>query len=702
MNNRKYVTKIKDRRKDRANKNTSANVVTSNEDAFPMGKLGQIFPIIQTAHIIRSSRETLYKVRKRLHSLHNLLETYQRNTQSLKRQESIDQISEISDASTSIEPKIHGVKEVDKNKTDIKENFRRVQSCRSIVNNREDFDRLEGSSSSSAECSSNTSKTYQYSSDVMSQNTYSKRFSRHSTRQKSVDTSDLPVFTEPYNYSQCSRHKATLKDKTEGEENARKCISNRNDELESRPKVNTEVIKTNVSFNFKEKAPEAKRVCHALSPESFKDEKTKAQNKTFSKKFDIDQLGDTFDAKQSEEKVSQNSSCNKISNNNDGNEKSTALLLQEALHFKKILLTRSRRKCPISGMKQVDIADESPGCEIKKSDFPSMILDIKEPIANHSRRNNQCYISLEMKQRRDLFSQSLQKVNTFPHHQSHGRDTEEQSHVSKTSSEYFSITDLAIYKNDNAKNNVSPTPSIYKKIISITMPNNTAEHQDKIDTNKNSTLRETVLKNIPNRVNSDSSGENPIADDIRDSIMDKYLSILKLEDLILEQVQNIRDYMGIFLRNQNRTICKTREELRCRGGSDTFLCANEQNRIVLYNRSIASSNCNNLDRVASFSKDLSDLSINTWLNYKNDILECSPDTRLKRNPETFALITPVQNTCSNKSDAQLKRKGADLSLPIDSKSAPKVAKSETYCFNECVIPNAENNALNKQATVDVN
>ncbi|XP_067212883.1 MATH and LRR domain-containing protein PFE0570w-like isoform X2 [Linepithema humile] len=709
-NDRKYVTKIIDK----YNKDTSADV-TSNEGAFPR-KLVPIFPIIQAAHIVRSSRETLYKVRKRLHSLHDILETYQHMTQSVKRQESINQISEISDASTSVGPKIYGIKEVDENKTntnrnsDSKESLQQVQSCRSITNSCEDFefDRLEGSLSS-FEYSSNTSKTCRYSSDVTSQNTYSKRFSQRNTRQKSVDTSDLPVLiAEPYDYNRYSRFYRAMsqipKDKTEREANTRKYISNRNNnhELESRPKVNKDTIKTNILFNFEEKAPEvtSKKICYVLSSESLKDKNTKTQNKTFlTKKFDTDQLSDTFDAKQSEENISQNSSRSKILNNSDAKEKSTGLLLQEALHFKKILLTQSRKKCPVNSMKQVDVADELPECETRiKNNFPSMILDIKaeEPVADYSHnRINQCYISLKMKQRRDLFSQSLQKVNTLPHRQNHRRDTEEQNRISKTPSEYFSITDLAIYKNDNIKNNVSlPSTPTYEKIISIAMPNS-VENQDKNDTNK-SVQRKAVLKNIPDHVNSDSLGENTGVDDIHNNIIDKYLSILKLEDLVLEQVQNIRDHMGTFLQNQNRTISETCRELRCQNESDTFLCSNEQNHIVLYNRPIASPSCNNINRVASFSKDLPDLSINAWL--KNDILERSPDTRLRKNPEMFALITPIQNTLSDKNDAQLKRKGTDRSLPIDSKSTPKVAKSETLCSKECITPNTEN----KQTTVDVN
>lgn len=696
----KCITKIKDRRK---NKFAS---VTSDGSAFPRKLVPPIFPIIRAAHIVRSSRETLYKVRKRLHSLHNILQTCQHVTQSSKGQEPMKQIDEISDTCTPVEPKTEEADENETNTTrnsDSKENLSRVQSCRSIANSNEnlELDRAEGSLSTFAEYSSNTSETYRCSSDVASHNTYSKRDSQHNTTQKSVDTSDLLAFaiTEPCDYQQYSSHfyeamSEMPKDEIEREEDARKYISNRNNNHEPCPRVNKNIVKTKILFNLKEKMPEvmSKKICYVLSPELFEDKNAKAQNETLLMK-----QPDALDAEQSAESViSQNSSRGEIPSNGEAKEKSIALLLQEALHFKKTLLTRSREKCAMSGAKRIDAADELPECktQLKNDHFPSMILDIKakEPIASYSRKGiNQCYISLEMNQRRDLLSKSSQNANTYQ-----GKDEEEQNCIPKIPSEYFSIADLAIYKNDNVENNalLSSTPPIYEKMISIAMPNNRAESHDEIETNKKSVRREAMLTSIASHVKSDGLGENT-SNIIHNNIIDKYLSILKLEDLILEQVQNIKNYVGIFLQNQNGTISKTCKELRCRSESNALLRSNEQNHVVLYNRSIASSSCNDIDQVANFSEGLPDLSMNTWLNYKNDIKERNFDTRLKN-----TLIAPIQDAFSGENNAQLERKDTDLSLSTDSTSTPTVTGCETSCPKERVIPNTKNDTLDKQITVD--
>lgn len=508
INKMKYMKKKEDKmiqnakeicRQNNVNVSTGAVVVTNN-DALPK-EFVSIFPINQPTHNVRSSRETLYEVKKKLRSLHNVLRTYQDISQSSERQKSTDKINEI-DAFTSIE-------KTDENKinrnSESKENLRRIQ--RSVVNSCEyfEFDRSEGSSSSLAEYSSNTSKTYQCSNNVTLQN--------------------------------------------------------------------EDVTKT-ILFNPRKKIPEtvSGKICYISSPESFEDQ---IQNKASSiKNFTIKKYSDTFDGEQCRENVitSQNSGRSKISNDSDREQKSTALLLQEALHFKKALLTRvqSRKECPIDSIQEDNVGDELLP-ELNNNNFPSIIVDIKmeEPITSDSHdKINQCYIYLEMKQRRDLFPEYLQKVNALAHHESK-RNIENQNHIFETPSQYFSITNLTI-PNNEIGSNVSLKPPIYEKVISIVIPVS-VERQSEIDMNDKLMQTKNALGNIQTRVNPrENFREN--ANNINNNVVDKHSpTMLKFEDLILEQIKNIRDYIDTFLQNQNREISKARKVLQCQGKHDIMI-----------------------------------------------------------------------------------------------------------------------------------
>lgn len=673
-----------------------------------------IVPIMRSTHKAQPSQEILHEVRRRLQSLHNVLQTYQDTSRSPKIQESTDRVGEVNSFIT-IGLK---VEETGRNGTDynasMNENLQQYPV--NISSEYFELNRSEESLSSLAEYSSHTSKTYQCSNEnITLRNTHSKRFSRHNMR-KSV-RSNLPAFmtAEPRLPSRSAILRTT--EKNEYKENA--CEQNVSDhsnhELKSSLEANKDATKTDTLFNIQDNISEtiSKRVLYILSPEN-KDIRT--QNGTVSMKRFATEKFNAFDKEQYQENVttSQNSSQSKMSNSRE--DKSTALLLQEALHFKNALLSQSRKKYPISNnIKQDDI--ESP--PVSNNNFPSMIIDIKEeePVISNSRdKINQRYICLEMKQRCDLFSQSLKKVNTFAHHEDK-QDTESQDHIPETSSEYFSITDFAIHNKAENENNVPLKPPIYEKVISITIPVN-VKSQDEINMNERPMQTKTVLRNIQTHVNL---RENAASDIDNNPIDKRSPTTLKLEDLILERVKNIRDYMDTFLQSQNTAIFKARRALQCQGGSDVFRCSNEASHVVVYNRSTAPYSCNSTDQIVGSSKNSSDFLTNTWPNiqeYKqeDDILKCCSNVYLKRNPGMFALITPIKNKFSNKNDKQsevateLERREADLSLPIalthscknDSKFTYKMINSITPRCKEHIISNTENDKIDKGTMVAVN
>lgn len=657
----------------------------------PSRELVPVIPIMQPTQNIQPSQETLIEVRKRLQNLHNVLQTYQDTNQSTKRQQSnqSNQSNEINSVLTN--------------------------PVMNISSEYFELNRSEDSLSSLTD-SSHTSKTYRRSSENLTlRNTYSKGFSQHDIQ------SNLPAFVpaEPHLRSR----NAILQTSESYENEYKECLCenildrNCNHEMESNPKVNKYAIKTNTLFNTRDNISKAisERIFYILSSEN---KENQTQNEaSLEERFATKKFSNTFDKEQYRENVtiSQNSSQSKISNNSNSREnKSTVLLLQEALHFKNTLLTHSRTKCPISNVKHGDIADESS--LISNNNFPSMIIDIKEeePVVSNSHdKINQRYICLEMKQRRDLCPQYLKKVNTLTHCEDE-QDAKSQDCIPEASSEYFSITDLASHNNNNVeiKNNVSLKPPIYEKVISITIP---------VDMDERSMQTKTVLQNIRTCV-QENLRENA-SSDIDNNITDKCSpTMLKFEDLILERVKNIRDYIDTFLQSQNIAIFKARKALQYQGKNDIFRCLGEASHVVVYNRSIVPSSSNSTDQIIGSSKKSSDILTNTWPNYieeykqktENDF-KCSSDLHLKRNPGMFALITPIKNKFSIKNDTQqleipteLEKEEVDLFLPkiltysckTDSTCTHKIPDSSTPHHEE--HSNTENNKTDKGTIVDVN
>ncbi|EZA47836.1 hypothetical protein X777_15155 [Ooceraea biroi] len=547
---------------------------------------------IRPAHNVQSSQETLHEIKRRLQSLHNVLQIYQDANRYSERDEELEKDERIDEVDASIGA---APEDADRCKTDTNCNVDSQENPPELqhsMDNCEYYDHSDGSLSCLTGCSSSTSKTYRCSSNTATRNPCSKESSRHCIARRpvtctNVETSDLPAFSTTTKLSTCKQSSRLYSFATS--QTSEDCTNCKTED------------------------------------ESFKDQNVQTQNGTSSRRFVA--IFDNEEEKR-QENVIVSQSDDRTLNESDREEKSTALLLQEALHFKKILLTRvdSVKGQPTrQETSENDIADESIR-ECKETErrgnndnFPSMILDIKteKPINGSCERMNQHYVYLEMKQR---------------------REEESENRICEASSKYFSITDFGICDDDDAKigSNVlsSLEPPIYEKVISITIPVD-ARSRDEISANSAEKLR-----------------RNRNADDIGDNVVGRSPTTRKLEDLVLERIRNIRDCMDTFLRNRNKAISKVRRALQYRGESDAMFaprCSNEASHVMLHKRD----NC--IDQAVSFSSDSPDLLLKTWPNRRevlleNDILKYCSNMCLKRDMpkerERFALIAPA------KSDAQ--------------------------------------------------
>ncbi|XP_070516491.1 putative leucine-rich repeat-containing protein DDB_G0290503 [Cardiocondyla obscurior] len=634
---------------------------------------------MQPTYNAQPSPETLHKAR-RLESFHDVLETYRDASWTLERQKSADRIDETGSFIT--------------------------YSIMDVSSEYFQLNPSEGSLSSLADYSSYTSKTYQGSKENLTMQSANSKEFKHRVPSTSINDnlSDFAT-TEPHLRFADSVLRTSEDYQEYKNQNS---FDGRDHELESHAEASKNKIKTDIYFNTNNKnAMSREKILYILPPEDKNIENETLRKKRFptKKKFT-----DEFDKKQYRENViSQDSSRSKFSNDS-GEDETMALLLREALHFKNVLLTQSKQqKCSMSDVIKWDnVASEL----LPSNDFPAMIIDVKDDtsiISSPRDQVNQRYICLEMKQRRDAFPRALKEINTFRENE---RDTENRDYIPKTSSEYFSITDVAIQNNTEMENNVTLSPPVYEKIISITIPVST-KNQVKPNINERSIPAKTFVPNIQAHANLENNLRENTASNI-DNANDRRSSVfLKLEDLILEHVKNIRDYMDTFLRSQNTAILKKRKTLRSK--CETHQCSNETSRVAMYNLSTTSSTCNSTDQIINSSKMSSDLSTHVWPNYireykqKTDsTLECSSDVCLKRNPGMFALATPIESKFSSKNDTQqseistrLEKEDSDLSFATHScKSNTKSVHKVMPRCEKYIASNLVNNKTDKETTVD--
>ncbi|XP_032677719.1 uncharacterized protein LOC116847142 isoform X2 [Odontomachus brunneus] len=658
--------------------NASSNAMMINDVAFP--KQLQDLLMNHSRHSVRPSLDTLYQVRRRLQSLHNVLRMYE-DSKSLEKRKLADQVGEVN-VLASVVPKIE---EMGENKIDANHDSdsRKALSCVqcSIVDSCEYFemDHTEESSSSFAECSSNTSsKTYQYSSDVALRSICSKEYDQRSVR-RSACTSDLAALVSSCNqfppfYSAMS-HVSEYRE-SQSERNTREQdISDHSHELKSNSRADENA--TNASFNLRKKkfAPVSENTRCILSSRDIPIEKDSASSM---KETIIEEISDAFDGEHYQGNtmiISRGSSRSKISMRSDQEKKSTALLLQEALLFKQALLTRveSEKKCLMHSTGENNVAGELPThyeTQIENgNNFPTMVMDIETegPIIDtiHAQLNRR-YVRLEMKQRSDLFPRGLRDIIALARCESEG-DADNEELVRETPSEYFSFCNLAVSDNEDIESNapLSLKPPIYEKVISIMIP---------VD-----------MENKDAESSRQNSREDVNVGDLDGDIVGKHLPVmLELEDLVLERVKNIRDYMDIFLHSQDRAISKTRRVLQGPNESVSSRCSDKASHMILHDQFAVSSKYDSIERVATDSS-------------KHHKLESSKDGILKsrRRVSTGKSIgtnTVMPSKLSSDIECPKSKTLVDLNLMLgrssrDCSTDTKTKKSDdvTYDLGECPL-----------------
>lgn len=621
---------------------SSSDASKVNDVAFPRQLLRDLLMKQPTRKPMRPSRKTLHEVRRRLQSLHNVLRTYEDTSRSSQKRNPSDRLGEVH-AFVSVVPKIE---EVDESKIDNQGSGLREASpgIPSIMDSCE-FDQTEGSSSSLAGCSSNTvtsAKTYRYPSDVALWKIRTKEQDPSGARSSSACAmSGLANGREqfpPFGGVAMLRASEYQKGRNIREPD----VSDHNHELESSSRGSENAMRTSVSFRFG-------KGTSIFSSVHGNEEKHSAFSMRETATERIDDALDGEENREDATMMSGGSSRSKISTRSDQERKSTALLLQEALLFKQALLTRveTEKRRLIRGNAEDNVVDESPTEHVTQVEssgrFPSMAVGIEtkgSAIDAVRGKLDRRYIRLQMKRRRDLLPRVSRNLSALARYEADEGDAgDEEEFVRETPSEYFSICDLAIRGSKTQINNDTPLtlkPSIYDQVISIMIPADVDGPED----------LETSRRN---------AGEDGLGDDV---VGRRLPVMLELEDLILERVRNIRDYMDVFLHSENKAISKVRRALQA---SDDRV-----GHVMLHDESGVPFRCDGTGRATADSGRVGELE-----NNKDEIVKARRRVRIDKSADAAAMPSelPSDIECSES------RVLGDLSLAAD-RSDTKTKESE--------------------------
>ncbi|CAD1469281.1 unnamed protein product, partial [Heterotrigona itama] len=178
--------------------------------------------------------------------------------------------------------------------------------------------------------------------------------------------------------------------------------------------------------------------------------------------------------------ISLNSSRTEISKDSELDDKSTALLLQEALQFKRALLTRVELEkiCYIDDKKE-ETNNESVSCQDKypcvNNNLQSKFLDIiseEQSVSSSTEKNSRTYMFLNLKQDKQFNNDALKlaRGNEIIDLDTHKKYLDSKDNLGAPS-EYFSFNNM-IQEGSEIKNNRLSLPKRFQENEGKIVPNN--------------------------------------------------------------------------------------------------------------------------------------------------------------------------------------------------------------------------------------
>ncbi|CAK9816613.1 hypothetical protein ANTPLA_LOCUS9033 [Anthophora plagiata] len=330
--------------------------------------------------------------------------------------------------------------------------------------------------------------------------------------------------------------------------------------------------------------------------------------------------------------MSPTSSRTEASKESELEDKSTALLLQEALQFKKALLTRVElEKICYTDDKRKEINNQSVSDYDKYSyvsnNLQSKFLDIiseEQSVSSSTEKTSKTYMFFNLKQSKQ-FNNNLLTQQSEIKNSNVQKEYSNSKHNLDSSSEYFSISNIIQDENEINEQSLSKRNHIHENKFSEEIPsnlqikylNNTVDQSDEklMELKFTSCLNSTELN-----INEKEICYNDIHE--KESFKEHFMRMNNINEFIIQNINSVE----LFSQNLDEEEIENSYE-------------NVAPKIL---NSISLKQCANV----SCTKNTEDNMLNTNLNVLNDdkyiedyeILTCNPNLSLKRNPGACSLI----------------------------------------------------------------
>ncbi|KOC65503.1 hypothetical protein WH47_10083 [Habropoda laboriosa] len=590
--------------------------IAFSSDVFPRQSTSNmlISKLCEQNKYIKTSQEALYQVKKKLESLHNVLRMYELQN---------------------IEPKT-----LEKQQ---KKNNNINSVCQNVV------DTLVSVTTETDSMNKNRRNKVNFSAGTRNSYNRIQRITSNSSEQYESDESGKSSMVSIQSYSNifntCSISDINNPCCSITEKSKSKISLSNNHELEVL-KNNRTVYPSNITY---ERIPE--RIYYTISSDSSKGKDvnkklTLAENFTSLTNIYVEDdpeksfsYSDEYQVPRETDEdgiISPTSSRTEASKESEFDDKSTALLLQEALQFKKALLTRVELEkiCYIDDQgKEINnqsVSDYGTYSYVTNN-LQSKFLDIiseEQSVSSSTERTSKTYMYFNLKQCKQFNNNLLTQQNEIKNSNVHKEYFDSKSNLDSPS-EYFSLSNILQEENEINERPLSKqnhyreneSPKVIPSNLQIKYLNNTVDKSDE-------KLMELKFTSCLNSTEINTNEEEICYNEIheKESFKEHFMRMNSINEFINRNINSVE------LFSQNLDECLLEEEIE---NSNASVAPKTLNSISL--KQYADVSC---------TKNTEDDMLNANLNVSDDgkyiedreILTCNPNLTLKRNPGACSLI----------------------------------------------------------------
>ncbi|XP_076632358.1 uncharacterized protein LOC143347228 [Colletes latitarsis] len=391
--------------------------------------------------------------------------------------------------------------------------------------------------------------------------------------------------------------------------------------------------------------------------------------------------------------LSPTSSRTEMSKDSESDDKSTSLLLQEALQFKKALLTRVEleKVCCIDDTKEninSESLSEYSKCSYINNNLQSNILDIiseEQSVSSSTDRTSHTYMFFNVKQNKRSARSTIGNhitgltYQTAINDQNGCREYFESNQNLSSPSKYFSFSNMLQKENEiNANNCLQGNESAEM------VPNNLQiKHLNHTKDNSDGRLMEmkftNCLKHVETNISKHETRNNEM--DERENSETHYLRMNNTNELINRNVSSVE----LFSQNLNETLFDEENQNPNKNEGCNFLDSESLKQ------------CTDVSSMKNAEDDFVNTKFNLSDDEKyiedNEILMSSPNFSLKRHPGACSLIeqTLITTSIENAAEMHMMLENVDAIYEL-SPSESKENSIETNLIQDSLTTSTNNHS----------